>query len=70
MENSIQKIERLIREIHSIHAQYSQDDFETSKVVKVNLFRIFANTHGMDFFYRVITRLINKIWLAKRFQVG
>ena len=34
-----QKTERLIREINRIHAQYSQDYFETGKVAKVNLSR-------------------------------
>ncbi|MCP2040141.1 hypothetical protein L1281_000721 [Neisseria sp. HSC-16F19] len=37
MENNIGKTERLIREINRIHAQYSQDYFETGKVEKVNL---------------------------------
>lgn len=37
METNIQKTERLIREINRIHAQYSQDYFETGKVAKINL---------------------------------
>lgn len=39
METTIQKTERLIREINRIHAQYSQDYFATGKVQKVNLSR-------------------------------
>ncbi|MDO5640440.1 MAG: GTP pyrophosphokinase [Neisseria sp.] len=80
METNIQKTERLIREINRIHAQYSQDYFETGKVAKVNLlhtlhkvptehilsyrlnlheaindYLAFADTRGIDFFYRVKT---------------
>lgn len=76
----LQNTERLIREINRIHAQYSQDYFETGKVAKVNLSRTlsnvptehilsyrlnlheaindylaFADTRGIDFFYRVKT---------------
>lgn len=79
-ETNLQKTERLIREINRIHAQYSQDYFETGKVAKVNLSRTlahvptehilsyrlnlheaindylaFADTRGIDFFYRVKT---------------
>ena len=79
-ETPTQKTERLIREINRIHAQYSQDYFETGKVAKVNLSRTpahvptehilsyrlnlheaindylaFADTRGIDFFYRVKT---------------
>lgn len=79
-ETAIQKTERLIREINRIHGQYSQDYFETGKVVKVNLnqslpkvpiahilsyrlnlheaindYLAFADTKGIDFFYRVKT---------------
>lgn len=78
METHIQKTERLIREINRIHAQYSQDYFETGKVQKLNLshtlknvpvehilsyrlnlheaindYLAFADTRGIDFFYRV-----------------
>ena len=80
MQTDIQNTERLIREINRIHAQYSQDYFETGKVAKVNLSRTlqnvpiehilsyrlvlheaindylaFADTRGIDFFYRVKT---------------
>jgi hypothetical protein len=80
METHIQKTERLIREINRIHAQYSQDYFETGKVQKLNLshtlkkvpvehilsyrlnlheaindYLAFADTRGIDFFYRVKT---------------
>ena len=80
MQTHIQNTERLIREINHIHAQYSQDYFETGKVAKVNLSRTlqnvpiehilsyrlvlheaindylaFADTRGIDFFYRVKT---------------
>ena len=80
METNIQKTERLIREINRIHAQYSQDYFETGKVPKINLshtlktvpiehilsyrlnlheaindYLAFADTRGIDFFYRVKT---------------
>ena len=79
-ETPTQKTERLIREINRIHAQYSQDYFETGKVAKLNLSRTlahvptehilsyrlnlheaindylaFADTRGIDFFYRVKT---------------
>lgn len=79
-ETFTQKTERLIREINRIHAQYSQDYFETGKVAKLNLSRTlahvpaehilsyrlnlheaindylaFADTRGIDFFYRVKT---------------
>ena len=79
-ETNLQKTEHLIREINRIHAQYSQDYFETGKVAKVNLSRTlahvptehilsyrlnlheaindylaFADTRGIDFFYRVKT---------------
>ena len=79
-ETNLQKTERLIREINRIHAQYSQDYFETGKVAKLNLSRTlahvpaehilsyrlnlheaindylaFADTRGIDFFYRVKT---------------
>lgn len=79
-ETNLQKTERLIREINRIHAQYSQDYFETGKVAKFNLSRTlahvpaehilsyrlnlheaindylaFADTRGIDFFYRVKT---------------
>lgn len=79
-EPPTQKTERLIREINRIHAQYSQDYFETGKVAKLNLSRTlahvpaehilsyrlnlheaindylaFADTRGIDFFYRVKT---------------
>ncbi|MCF7520726.1 GTP pyrophosphokinase [Neisseria sp. ZJ106] len=37
METNVEKTERLIREINLIHAQYSQDYFETGKVEKINL---------------------------------
>ena len=80
MEGNLQKTERLIREINRLHAQYSQDYFETGKVRKINLSRTlktvptehilsyrlnlheavndylaFADTRGIDFFYRVKT---------------
>lgn len=80
MEGNLQKTERLIREINRLHAQYSQDYFETGKVWKINLSRTlknvpaehilsyrlnlhevvndylaFADTRGIDFFYRVKT---------------
>ena len=42
-ETNLQKAERLIREINRIHAQYSQDYFETGKVAKVNLSRTLAH---------------------------
>lgn len=38
----IEKVERLIDQINQIHHQYSQDYFETGKVVKVNLKHTFA----------------------------
>lgn len=80
MESNLQKTERLIREINRLHAQYSQDYFETGKVRKINLshtlknvptehilsyrlnlheavndYLAFADTRGIDFFYRVKT---------------
>ncbi|ASK28125.1 GTP pyrophosphokinase [Neisseria chenwenguii] len=80
MESNLHKTERLIREINRIHAQYSQDYFETGKVEKINLshtlcsvptehilsyrlnlheaindYLAFADTRGIDFFYRVKT---------------
>ncbi len=42
-ETPTQKTERLIREINRIHAQYSQDYFETGKVAKLNLSRTLAH---------------------------
>ena len=42
-ESPTQKTERLIREINRIHAQYSQDYFETGKVAKLNLSRTLAH---------------------------
>lgn len=41
-ETPTQKTERLIREINRIHAQYSQDYFETGKVQKISL----SQTHA------------------------
>ncbi|ENX9639837.1 GTP pyrophosphokinase [Neisseria gonorrhoeae] len=80
MESNLQKTERLIREINRLHAQYSQDYFETGKVRKINFshtlknvptehilsyrlnlheavndYLAFADTRGIDFFYRVKT---------------
>ncbi|OAM31046.1 GTP pyrophosphokinase [Eikenella longinqua] len=43
METRVQKTERLIREINRIHAQYSQDYFETGKVQKINLSHTLKN---------------------------
>lgn len=41
--NYLEQTERLIREINQIHAQYSNDYFETGKVAKVNLSRTLAH---------------------------
>ncbi|WP_019519977.1 hypothetical protein [Faucicola boevrei] len=43
MNNNLEKIERLIREINLIHAKYSEDYFETGKVEKINLSRSLKN---------------------------
>lgn len=69
METFTQKTERLIHTINRIHAQYSQDYFETGKNVPIehilsyclnlheaiNDYLAFADTHGIDFFYRIKT---------------
>ncbi|MDO4449405.1 MAG: GTP pyrophosphokinase [Moraxella sp.] len=43
MNDYLAQTERLIREINQIHAQYSNDYFETGKVAKVNLSRTLAH---------------------------
>lgn len=43
MDNSIEKIERLISEINKVHESYSIDYFETGKVKKINLSKTISN---------------------------
>ena len=42
MDNTLEKVERLILEINKFHKDYSADYFETGKVEKISLSRTIA----------------------------